>query len=90
MPSRHAITTLAALLAATTAGPAEPAADTPGGWTWPLGSAQTAIVHAFDPPQEPWQPGHRGVDLAGVEGSAVHAAGDGLVTYAGWSPVSVS
>lgn len=83
MRSRRAITTLVALLAMTTAGPAEPAADTPGGWTWPLGSAQTAIVRAFDPPGEPWQPGHRGVDLAGIEGTAVYAAEDGVVTYAG-------
>jgi murein DD-endopeptidase MepM/ murein hydrolase activator NlpD len=81
MGPRRAITALAAILATTTA--AEPAADAPGGWTWPLGSAQTAIVHAFDPPDKPWQPGHRGVDLAAVEGSAVYAAGDGVVTYAG-------
>ena len=84
MGLRRAITTLAAAALATTTGTAaEGATDAPGRWTWPLGPAQTAIVHAFDPPQEPWQPGHRGVDLAGVEGSAVYAAGDGLVTYAG-------
>lgn len=83
MDTHRAITTITALLATTTAAPSEPAADAPGGWTWPLGSAQTAIVHAFDPPDEPWQPGHRGVDLAGIEGSAVFAAGDGVVTYAG-------
>ena len=80
MGPRSAITTLAALLAATTAAAAEPAA---GSWTWPLGPARTAIVHAFDPPDEPWQRGHRGVDLAGIEGSVVYAAGDGVVTYAG-------
>jgi murein DD-endopeptidase MepM/ murein hydrolase activator NlpD len=84
MGLRRAITTLAAAALATTTGTAaEEATDAPGRWTWPLGPAQTAIVHAFDPPQEPWQPGHRGVDLAGVEGSTVYAAGDGLVTYAG-------
>jgi murein DD-endopeptidase MepM/ murein hydrolase activator NlpD len=83
MGPRRAITTLAALLATTTAAAAEPAADAPDGWSWPLGSGQTAIVHAFDPPDQPWQPGHRGVDLAGVEGSAVYAAEDGVVTYAG-------
>jgi murein DD-endopeptidase MepM/ murein hydrolase activator NlpD len=83
MGPHRAITTLAALLATTTAAAAEPAANAPGGWTWPLGSAQTAIVHTFEPPDEPWLPGHRGVDLAGIEGSAVYAAGDGVVTYAG-------
>lgn len=83
MGLRRAITTVAAALAMTTGAAADEATDGPGRWTWPLGSAQTAIVHAFDPPQKPWQPGHRGVDLAGIEGSAVHAAGDGLVTYAG-------
>ena len=50
---------------------------------WPFESTQTAVVHAFDPPEQPWRPGHRGVDLAGIAGSVVYAAGDGIVTYAG-------
>ncbi|HEX6337798.1 MAG TPA: peptidoglycan DD-metalloendopeptidase family protein [Jiangellaceae bacterium] len=86
MGSRSAIVFVAALLATAAAVPAAvavPAAGAPGPWTWPLGHAEAAIVHAFDPPDEPWRPGHRGVDLAGTEGSAVYAAGTGVVTYAG-------
>jgi murein DD-endopeptidase MepM/ murein hydrolase activator NlpD len=52
-------------------------------WTWPLASGPSAAVHDFDAPDQPWQPGHRGVDLAGNAGDPVQAAGDGVVTYAG-------
>jgi murein DD-endopeptidase MepM/ murein hydrolase activator NlpD len=40
-------------------------------------------VHGFDRPEEPWLAGHRGADLAGRAGSAVLAAGDGRVLFAG-------
>ena len=51
-------------------------------WVWPLVPTHE-VVGAFDPPDEPWLPGHRGVDLAGHPGQAVHAAGTGQVTFAG-------
>jgi murein DD-endopeptidase MepM/ murein hydrolase activator NlpD len=41
------------------------------------------VVDPFDPPARDWLPGHRGVDLAAVRGSVVHAAGDGVVIWAG-------
>lgn len=50
--------------------------------TWPL-RPEPEVVRAFDPPLEPWGPGHRGVDLLGSPGQAVRAALDGTVTYAG-------
>ncbi len=80
MRRRHAVAVLAGLLsgAATLA----PANDHVG-WTWPLGYVQPAVVRAFDPPAEPWRAGHRGVDLAAIDGEAVYAAGPGVVTYAG-------
>lgn len=48
---------------------------------WPIRPA--AVVRAFDPPARDWQRGHRGVDLAGVVGQPVYAAGAGTVVYAG-------
>lgn len=52
-------------------------------WAWPLWLAPR-VVHAFDPPPRPWNPGHRGVDLtsrAGVE--TVLAVDAGEVTHVG-------
>lgn len=55
------------------------------GWSWPLGtpSEPPTVLAAFDPPAADWLPGHRGVDLAGSPGSAVRAAGAGVVVHAG-------
>lgn len=56
-------------------------------WTWPLtpppGGRRPVIVHRFEPPAKRWQAGHRGVDLLGVPGQDVLAAGQGIVSYAG-------
>ena len=56
-------------------------------WTWPLtpppGARRPVIVHRFEPPAKRWQAGHRGVDLLGVPGQDVLAAGQGTVSYAG-------
>jgi len=41
------------------------------------------VVRGFDPPDQPWLAGHRGVDIAGVEGQSVVAAMDGVVSFAG-------
>jgi murein DD-endopeptidase MepM/ murein hydrolase activator NlpD len=51
-------------------------------FVWPLAGAPI-VVGAFDPPAEPWLPGHRGVDLAGTLGQRVYAAGTGTVSFAG-------
>jgi murein DD-endopeptidase MepM/ murein hydrolase activator NlpD len=42
-----------------------------------------AVVRPFEPPPSPYAAGHRGVDLAAPAGSAVHAAADGVVRFAG-------
>ncbi len=62
---------------------APPAAgeDDPVG-VWPL-RPEPEVVARFDPPASPYGPGHRGVDLLGRTGQAVHAALAGTVTYAG-------
>jgi murein DD-endopeptidase MepM/ murein hydrolase activator NlpD len=51
-------------------------------WTAPL-TGELVVARPFDPPPGPYAAGHRGVDLGGVPGSAVLAAGDGVVVFAG-------
>ena len=41
------------------------------------------VVRGFDPPDQPWLAGHRGVDIEGVPGETVVAAIDGVVSFAG-------
>jgi len=41
------------------------------------------VTRAFDPPDQPWLAGHRGVDLRAQVGQAVLAAGSGRVAFAG-------
>ncbi|WP_091673656.1 murein hydrolase activator EnvC family protein [Micromonospora auratinigra] len=49
---------------------------------WPL-PGPPRPVRRFDPPPQPWLPGHRGVDLAATSGAPVRAAGAGIVLFAG-------
>jgi murein DD-endopeptidase MepM/ murein hydrolase activator NlpD len=77
---------LAALLVAgslTAASAPRTAVDPVAGWQWPLRPVPDNVVRSFDPPELPWLAGHRGVDLAGQAGQPVHAAGQGVVTFAG-------
>jgi murein DD-endopeptidase MepM/ murein hydrolase activator NlpD len=41
------------------------------------------VVRGFDPPDQPWLAGHRGVDLLGAAGAEVVAAMAGRVVFAG-------
>lgn len=41
------------------------------------------VIRRFDPPEQAWLAGHRGVDLAAAVGDVVQAAGDGTVAFAG-------
>ncbi len=52
------------------------------GWQWPL-APQPEVERGFDPPDRPWLPGHRGVDLRAAVGQPVLAPAAGRVTYAG-------
>jgi len=52
------------------------------GFGWPLAPAP-AVSRPFQPPSQPYGPGHRGVDLVGTPGQPVLAAGAGVVVYAG-------
>ena len=72
------------LIGLASVGPARPAhaaAPTPA-WLWPL-AGPPAVVRGFDPPATTYGVGHRGVDLRGVPGAPVRAAGAGRVSYAG-------
>ncbi|WP_242424804.1 M23 family metallopeptidase, partial [Frankia sp. EI5c] len=53
------------------------------GWRWPLPAPGT-VARAFQAPEHPYGPGHRGVDLSSVPGGRVEAARDGVVGFAGW------
>ncbi|HEV8175721.1 MAG TPA: M23 family metallopeptidase [Actinoplanes sp.] len=50
-------------------------------FVWPVDTPH--VVRRFDPPPQPWLPGHRGVDLAAPPGSVVRTAGAGTVAYVG-------
>lgn len=49
---------------------------------WPL-DPRPEVVATFDPPDDPWGAGHRGVDLAGRIGQPVRSALPGEVVFAG-------
>jgi len=49
---------------------------------WPL-RPRPELIERFDPPDSPYGPGHRGVDLLGHVGQTVHASLAGTVTFAG-------
>lgn len=48
---------------------------------WPID--QAVVVRGFDLPEEPWLPGHRGVDIAVDSGAAIHAPDDGTIRFVG-------
>ncbi len=52
------------------------------GYAWPL-LPPPAVLTPFGAPADPFGPGHRGVDLAGVLGQPVLAARAGTVVFAG-------
>src|SRR5258707_5329340 len=70
------------LLAALALACAPPASGDEGRLDWPL-HPRPAVLRTFDAPAPNWQRGHRGVDLFGARGDAIHAAAAGTVVFAG-------
>ncbi len=64
--------------------PVEGVGPVEAGWPkeagWPVVGT---VLRRFDPPTEPWDAAHRGVDLSVRVGDPVRAAAAGTVTYAG-------
>jgi len=90
-----AASTAAAAAPAASAAPDGPAPRAPGrgppdagdasaerGYGWPL-LPPPAVLAPFGAPEDPFGPGHRGVDLAGAVGQPVLAARGGTVAFAG-------
>lgn len=50
---------------------------------WLIPPVDAPISARFDAPAETWGPGHRGIDYAVEEGTAVRSAADGTVVFAG-------
>lgn len=81
------------LVPATPALPAPPLRDLPSAGSSPPTRDDAAavpplggglvVLDRFRPPDRPWLPGHRGVDLAAATGAPVMAARAGLVLWAG-------
>ncbi|WP_432957351.1 murein hydrolase activator EnvC family protein [Micromonospora haikouensis] len=59
-----------------------PVASGSPAFRWPLDGAPR-LTRRFEPPPQPWLPGHRGVDLSAEPGAVVRAAGPGVVLFAG-------
>jgi murein DD-endopeptidase MepM/ murein hydrolase activator NlpD len=55
---------------------------TPAPFGWPLAPPHP-VLHRFQAPSLPYGPGHRGLDIGGVEGEPVLAVADGVVFFAG-------
>jgi hypothetical protein len=50
-------------------------------WQWPVEPA--VVLRGFSADQQPYGPGHDGVDLVAAAGDAVGSAGDGVVSFVG-------
>lgn len=48
---------------------------------WPI--REPTIVQSFDGPEQPWLPGHRGVDLAAEPGTGLDAPVSGVIGFTG-------
>lgn len=59
-------------------GPPEPSYGT---YAWPV---EGPVIRGFDPPPDPFGPGHRGIDIETPLGTDLVAAEDGVVAFAGW------
>jgi murein DD-endopeptidase MepM/ murein hydrolase activator NlpD len=52
----------------------------PDGWAWPVVGP---VIRGFDLPDDPYGPGHRGIDIAASVGTTIQAPAEGTVSFAG-------
>ena len=52
-----------------------------GTYAWPVVGP---VLRGFEAPQDPYGPGHRGIDIGAPFGTDLVAAQDGTVAFAGW------
>jgi len=67
--------------------PRSPAASPSHKRVWPVagdaGAARPLVTRGWEPPPSPWAAGHRGVDIAALQGRPVRAVADGRVSFSG-------
>jgi murein DD-endopeptidase MepM/ murein hydrolase activator NlpD len=51
-----------------------------GTYAWPVDGP---VIRGFEPPDQPYGAGHRGIDIAAEPGTPVRSAEDGVVAFAG-------
>jgi murein DD-endopeptidase MepM/ murein hydrolase activator NlpD len=73
-------TLLAAIVLSAAAALYPATAAASGTWVWPVTGP---VIRGFDPPDDPYGAGHRGIDIAAPVGTPVLAAQAGTVTFAG-------
>jgi murein DD-endopeptidase MepM/ murein hydrolase activator NlpD len=78
-----ALVALVVALTAALSALAPTGSPSPGAAAWVAPVAGPVVVlRGFDPPSQPWLPGHRGVDLDAEVGDPVRTAGAGTITWA--------
>lgn len=50
-------------------------------WVWPITPVQ--LTAPFDPPEQQWSRGHRGIDIAAGPGAVIRSIGAGQVAFVG-------
>ena len=77
------LTIIAVLSSLTASGPTMQPLDASrgtAGWAWPVSGP---VLRDFDPPDDPYGSGHRGIDIATLQQTLVMAPAAGRVTFAG-------
>jgi murein DD-endopeptidase MepM/ murein hydrolase activator NlpD len=79
-PGVHARIVVSLLAALTLMGAGTGSVSAAGIWLWPVSGP---VLRAFDPPDDPYGAGHRGIDIASPLGTPIRAPAPGIVTFAG-------